>query len=342
MRENFGKLHRLVEEVKKQSKNNSSDSQMNGNTNGIGEKAENVIENIETNLNKLGVGFKKKTQPKRHNHFDKMHETTENEHFSITINQAENSKLSTLQEKEGGAYDQEKTNTHDMIDDDKEPNNSNESPINPQNDSSITKIISDDHLEDRVNGTDPVGQLENDSVENDKDDIPHSQVKSSNEPADSNTDPEERSSEPEDDISETGSEDEKSDKPAGDTSHPIKEPADSNTEPGDGSSEHEDDISETSSEDEKSDKPAGDASHPINEPADSNTEPGDGSNEHEDDISETGDEDEKGDENERLKDDFSLEDSTKDPSDELLDEEGIDDVGKYAKKRHMVLRKNSS
>ena len=320
MRENFGKLHRLIEEVKKLSKNNVSDSLNERKTNRAGEKAENVIENIETNLNKLGVGFKKKNQPKRHNHFNKLHETTEktNEHFSVTINQTENSKLSPFHEKEGGVYDQKKINTHDMIDDDQEPSNSDESAIKPKNDSSITEIISEDHLEEngkksRVNGTDPVDQLENGSLGNDEDNIPHSQEISMRE-----------------DDEET----------VGDGSHSINEPADGNTEPVDISSEPEDDISETGNEDEKGEKPAGDASHSIKEPADSNTEPVDISSEPEDDISETVYEDENGDENERLEDDFSLKDSKKDPSDELLDEEGIDDLGKYGKKRNMLPRKN--
>ena len=44
---------------------------------------------------------------------------------------------------------------------------------------------------------------------------------STNEPADSNTEPGDTSSEPEDDISETGSEDENDEKPAGDASHPL-------------------------------------------------------------------------------------------------------------------------
>ena len=143
--------------------------------------------------------------------------------------------------------------THEMIDGDQEPSNLDESAINPKNHSSITEIISEDHLEEhgkksRVNRTDSVGQLENDSLGNDEDDIPQSQEISMQE------------------------DDEEG---VGDVSHPTNEPADSNTEHGDTSSEPENDISEAGNEDEKGDKPVGDASHAIKEPADSKTEPGD-------------------------------------------------------------------
>ena len=51
---------------------------------------------------------------------------------------------------------------NEMIDNDQEPSNSDESAIKPKNHSSITGIISEDHLEEhgkesRVSGTDSVG-----------------------------------------------------------------------------------------------------------------------------------------------------------------------------------------
>lgn len=39
---------------------------------------------------------------------------------------------------------------------------------------------------------------------------------------------------------------------------------------------------------------------------------------------------------------FSLQDSALDPTEEILDEEGIDDVGKFGRKRNLIHKKKSS
>lgn len=124
-----------------------------------------------------------------------------------------------------------------------------------------------------------------------------------------------------------------------------KEDEDNGTEPSDqleNDSLVNDEKDQESSMHDEEDEDTDDTNHDMNEPSDDISEPGDNKStaRNEDDISDENPEETDSESNDRVF--SSMDDSSKDPMDELLDEEGIDDFGKFGKKRNIVLTKKSS
>lgn len=277
LKESFGKLGQQIDKVRKRPKHEPGNSpHYNTTTNEEGKNIENAFENIETNIKNVGVGFKEKDQPKHLSHLDKLNDGSDTYQFyTITLNNTEPSSLHETNNNDG--YDSEtEINAHEMIDDDQEPSNSDESFNSSKDDFSTTKDIKEfdqgENKETHNNGTESGdGQLRTNSLVNDEA-ILHAQ-----EPI---------LQEEEDAID--------------DTNDAIDEPVDGTSEPGAYDSAH---SNEDEDEDETSERPETDSSEQV--------------------IN-------------------SLDDSSTEPSDVLLDGEGIEDVGKFGRKRDMVLRKNNS
>lgn len=247
MKENFGKLDQLTEEVTKQPKERSGDSISE--KNGTEGKAEKVIESIETNAKQLGVGFKTKNKVRDQSHLHNMHEATDNrkEHFTINLNETQNSKPSTFDEEHNNGYNLEKVNSHDMtddIDDDREIIHSNESSIELQDNPGKNKVISESNQKEngkeiQIHGSELGDERESNSLVNEEDAIPQNQEISMHEEDeegmkdnsdDENSEPGESHSEPDDDDddSETNIEDDDSDQPGDDFAFrdSLKDPGD--------------------------------------------------------------------------------------------------------------------
>ena len=279
IQENFGKLDHLVEEVKKH------EQQYNDGTHGKDENAENVVEKIETNIRKLGIGFKEQDQAKQ---FDNLHKLNDanNETLSNNFNKTE---LAGFSWKDTSGYEQEMSNTHNMIDDNHEPSNSDEEPsIKSAND----YITNNKHYPDETKGSD---QLEDDiGLVNDEETIPLTQE------------------------SITMKDEEKA----------IDESNDDNSETVDTDSVHGDENYEASNKDDHK----VDGEQAIDETNDKSNEPGETDSAPEDENTEDSNKDDHEDQKSA-----SLKYNWVDPLEELLDEEGIDDVGKFGRKRDEVL-----
>lgn len=314
------------------------------------EEAEDVIANLKKKIKTLQIRLKKKNQPKQHNQLDKL--TTD----SIETNDdytSDKTELLSYDEKDNDRYDQEKnqstTTTHDLINDYPEPNTLDEEDTNngPTNDTSSIlndKLTSDsietnyDYNRTNTNKTellsyDEKGNDRYDQEKNESTTTAHDLINDDSGPR-TLDDEEDTNNGPKNDTTTilNGSEYKQEDS-IGITNNDNKPAVQNN------STINEENTIET-------------AQHPsvqiTNELFDEKKKPNKktsvDTNEREDKIVEEGSMKETKSMNSEIDPPserglYSLQDSAIDPTEEMLDEEGIDDVGKFGRKRNLILKK---
>lgn len=265
--EDFGRLDNLIDKVTNNGPPANSLRNFNDETDDKDENAESVIDNLETNIKNLGVNFDEeqaKHLSSQHNQRDTAENTKTTSSLTETSDVTETKAgRMGLDENHVIRHMHKTKKSHDMIDDDQEPSNSDEEPVN----NSITTKQTSKHYEDE---NEEYAPLENDSpFRNNEETIPLSQEA-------------------------IGMQDEEK---------AMDDRNENNNEKSDIGPEIEVDNSETLS----------------------------GENDDEDDSDGT-----ENDLNQDQDPPRPLEEDSVDPSDELLDEEGIDDVGKFGRKRDKV------
>ena len=132
--EDFGRLDNLIDKVTNNGPPANSLHNFNDETDDKDENAESVIDNLETNIKNLGVNFDEeqaKHLSSQHNQRDTAENTTTTSSLTKTSDVTETKAgRMGLDENHVIRYMHKTKKSHDMIDDDQEPSNSDEKPVN--------------------------------------------------------------------------------------------------------------------------------------------------------------------------------------------------------------------